>query len=194
MGESKVNPWPIVRAHLQTLVNQPDGRISARDLVVLYGPPVASAGVVAWFDVRFAGNLAVGLLTVAGLAGAFLFQLAVQLVESSSAWADTGPRRNPRTSRQARLFRELMANASYASLVALTAAVALAVVAATKDPLLQRVSTIMAAGLLVHLGLTLTMVLRRVFLFAVDRVDAARTGAARLELLGAKEPDERDLA
>lgn len=177
----KANPGPIVRGHLATLVDARTGRHRPSDFVVLYGIPAACAVTVAVFDVRISGTLAVGLTSVAGLVGAFLFQLAVQLVDRASTWADTTPAPGPRTARQAKLLRELMANASYASLTAIAAAVVLVVAAVVSEPTPLRGLSVAAALLLAHLALTLVMVLRRVFFMAMDRLDEARTGAEHLE-------------
>jgi hypothetical protein len=177
----KANPAPIIRGHFATLVDARTGRHRAGDFIVLYAIPAACAGVVAGFDVRISGSLAVGLTTVAGIVGAFLFQLSVQLVDRASTWADTAPAPGPRTARQAQLLRELMANAAYASLTAIAAAVVLVIASVVSNGLAQRVLSVVAALLLAHLALTLVMVLRRVFLMAMDRIDAARTGAARIE-------------
>lgn len=180
MRDGKVDPRPIIADHFRTLVDARTGRARAEDYLTLFGGPLALAVLVAGFDVRFGQTLAVGLLTVAGVAGAFLFQLAVQLVDTVSNWADAHPDPGPRTSRRALLLGQMMANAAYASLLSLLSAAVLVVVAVARGDWLRLLSA-GATFLLVHLLLTLAMVLRRMFLYARDRLDTAKTGAERFD-------------
>lgn len=178
-AEGKADPRPIINAHLATLVNAATGKVRRADQLVAFVLPLAVGVIVGSFDVRVTGVLAIGLLTVAGVAGAFLFQLAVQLLGSITAWADSDPQPGSQTSRQAQLFRELQANASYASLIAIVAAVVLAVAAVGGQDMVQRLVSAVAATLLVHFAVTMLMVLRRVFLLSIARLDEARTGGGR---------------
>lgn len=79
-----------------------------------------------------------------------------------------------------------MANAAYASLIAIAASAVLVFAAAADGGPASQVVAPIGAALLVHLALTLVMVLRRVFFMAIDHLDAVRTGAARLELTAIK--------
>lgn len=184
MSASKIIPGGIVRAHLGTLVHATTGRARPADYLTAYVVPAVVVAVSLKQDVELTPALAAGLATVAGLAAAFLFQLAVQLMDRAANWADTGPDVGERTNRHERHMREMSANSSYASIIALLCTAALTAGAVMKSE--PGRSILMAVGLflVVHLALTLAMVLKRVFAMTLDRLDAVRTGTAAIEVHG----------
>lgn len=176
----KVNPRPIVVAHLATLVDATTEKVRFTDYVVLYALPIGVAAVAAWrvSDLKIGEGLAAALLAVAGLFGAFLFQLSIQLMNQAATWADTQPTPSSTTSRYANLMGGLAANTAYACLVSIISAAVLIAAAVSVDGVGETAIVAVAIGLLVHLGLTLLMILRRVFLLSQMRLLAARTGAS----------------
>lgn len=174
-SEGKADPRPIIAAHVRTLRTASDGQSRPIDCLVMYAFPVVAAGTAAVAGTTFDGTLVAGLLTVAGLAGAFLFSLMVQLLETITTWADSQPAPGARRTRQAALYEQLAANAAYAALIAFVTAGVLVFTAVTSSAWLERTLTAVSSGFLVHFALTVLMVMRRVFLLSVGRVNEART-------------------
>lgn len=172
----KADPTPIIRAHWDSY-RSARGR-SPSDYFVFAGVPLAVFGACIWFDVHLSPAISVGLLTVSGLLGAFLFQVMLQILERATGWADSMPAKGPATSRHARLLEQLAANAGYASLVSIGAAIAFVAASTTSNSLL-RVSSAVGLALGTHLVLVLLMVMKRVFAVIQERLARARTGADR---------------
>jgi hypothetical protein len=167
-----------VAAHLDTLVDA-SGHPSRKDLAQQIAPAIAAALFSVVGRVHLSSGTSVAILTIAGLFAAFLFQLTIQILDRAASWSESHPEPSEATSRYASLLEEMSANAAYASLIAaLTAVGALAAVARGKGwESLATAAFVLA--LLVHLGTTLLMVLRRVFLLSRARLLTARTGSER---------------
>jgi hypothetical protein len=171
----KASPLNLVRAHYQTLVNFQTGKQRPQDHLVFEGLPIIALIASLAVGLEIPPGVGAGLLTVAGLLSAFLFQTLLQISQRSMEWADEEPYPGPDTSRRARFMREIAANAGYASLVCLLIAamfVAVSVVDGTALLILSAVGIALA----VHLTLVLSMVMSRVFEGTVERLDDARTG------------------
>lgn len=136
--------------------------------------PPGIMGLLIWKEVQFSAISGVGLLTVAGLLSALLFGLVLQVADRTTTWADSAPERGQATSDHAAYLGELTANAGYAALVSIAAAVAF-VVASTSHGWLLRVFAAVSLGLGSHLVLTLLMVMKRVFNLTLQRLRIART-------------------
>ncbi len=176
----KGNVWGLVRAHRASYVDANTGRRRYRDIAVFEGLPVLGAVLIGWFDVRLRPAASVGLLTIAGLLSAFLFGVMLQVSDRAMNWADTDPTPSRATSEDADYLEELAANAGYASLVCVVAAVAFVVASTTfHHPWALRISSAVGLGLSSHLILTLFMVMKRVFTFTQRALNRARTGAGR---------------
>jgi hypothetical protein len=151
-GDAKPDPRKIIRAHLDTYVDVRTGKGRPQDHLLIEGLPVAVFGVCVGLDVRLGPIAAGGLLTVTGLLGVFLFGLVVQLAARAMDLADSRPPRSPDTSAHAIYLQELAANASYASLACITAAVVFVVVSVTSHWAL-RVSSALGLAIGAHLVL-----------------------------------------
>jgi hypothetical protein len=145
-------------------------------LLVFYGIPRAALGGSLLFGVELDGGIAVGLLTVSGLLSALFFGVMLQVSERAVSWADDSPEPGPHTSGHAAYLGELAANAGYASLVSITAALVY-VVASVSSGWLLLVSSALGVALGLHLVLILLMVMKRVFALTQERLTRARTGA-----------------
>jgi hypothetical protein len=188
----KGNVWGIVRSHRASYIDVRTGKQREADVIVFECLPLLGAALVLWFDVRLGTAAAVGLLTIAGLLGAFLFGVMLQVSDRAMNWADAHPIPSRDTSDDATYLEELAANAGYASLVCIAASVAFVIASVTQDytwPL--RVSSAIGLGLAMHLVLTLFMVMKRVFAFTQAKLTRARTGAGRK---AAGSPRRRDAA
>jgi hypothetical protein len=173
---SKIDPSPIISGHYRTFVDI-GNRPTRRDLVEQVGAP-AVVGLGAFVGgVSVSQATGVGVLTLAGLFSAFLFALMIQLLDRAAAWAETKPAPGANTSQYATLLSELSANTAYASLVAALTATGGLVAAIATSGWQDRLVASLVVGLLVHLGTTLLMVTRRVFLLTRARLNAARTGS-----------------
>lgn len=177
---SKANVLKIIRAHRATYVDAATGRPSLRDRAEFEWLPILAAILLAVFDVTLSPSASVGLLTISGLLGAFLFGVMLQISDRAMNWADDPPPQGRDTSDHAIYLEQLAANAGYASLVSLAAAIAY-VVAATADghPWVLRIASAVGLALGLHLLLTLLMVMKRVFALTQQRLNRARTGVTR---------------
>jgi hypothetical protein len=177
-GNMKIDARNIVRAHRATYVDASTGRRRWRDFVLMEGVPTALFVVCVVLDVRVHAPLAAGLLTVSGLLSALFFGVMLQVSDRAMNWADSMPQRGAETSEHAIFLKELAANAGYASLVAIMAAVAY-VVASVSNGWVLRVASGVAFALGVHLVFVLFMVMKRVFALTENRLNRARTTGAR---------------
>ena len=173
----KANVLPIVRAHYGSLVDAQTHAIRLRDHALFEGVPLVVFGACWATGVTVPTNASVGLLTVAGLLSAFLFGVMLQVAERALDWADDPPPAGRETSRQARLLRELAANAGYASLVSITTAIAFVLVSVSPHTEPALLSAI-ALGLASHLVIVLFMVVTRVFSLTDERLTITRTGGS----------------
>jgi hypothetical protein len=134
------------------------------------------AAVCAALQVKLPSAASVGLLTVSGLLSAFLFGVMLQISDRAMSWADTEPPRGADTSEHAIFLEEIAANAGYASIVSIAAAVVFVVATVTTKTALV-VATAIGLGIAVHMGLVLFMVMGRVFALTQNRLNRARAGA-----------------
>ena len=105
-----------------------------------------------------------------------MFQLTIQLLDRAAAWVESHPKPGPHTSKHALLLEELSANAGYAALISvIAAAVAIVCIIATAG-LAERLLASILAIIMAHMGSTILLVGRRVFLLTRARLIDARTG------------------
>jgi hypothetical protein len=180
-ADSKIDPGPIIKAHLGTLVDARTGNRRSADYVEQYALPVVAVGVAVLLDVRITVEGGAAILAFTGIFAAFMFQLTIQLLDRAATWADDHPPPGPATSRHASLLEELSANAAYAALVSLSATtVSLGLAFSSRLPADGMLGVLLAAGavgLLTHLGTTVLLITRRVFLLTQARLLDARTGS-----------------
>jgi hypothetical protein len=156
------------------------GRARAWDWIAFGVPPLVVGGVCYWVHVALPTAASAGLLTVSGLLSAFLFSVITQISGRAMDLSDEKPEPSAATSAHAANLLELAANAGYASLVCIAAA-AVFVIAAVSSHTWLHVSSAVGLALLVHLGMTLLMVMKRQFALTQDRLRRVRTGADRPE-------------
>lgn len=171
----KASPIDLIRAHYGTLVDARTDKQRPMDHMLFEGLPLVALVASLVIGVQIPTAVSAGLLTVAGLLSAFLFQTLLQVSQRSMEWADEEPDPGPDTSRRARFMAEVAANAGYASLVCLATA-AVFVVASVVDETALLICSAIGIGLAVHLTLVLLMTLARVFESTIERLDDARTG------------------
>lgn len=175
-GDSKADPQKIIRAQWHTYIDVRSGRTRWQDHLLLEGVPVAVLAGCLALDVRLGSAASAGLLTVSGLLSVYLFGVVVQMAGRAMDFADSRPVPGPDTSAHAIYVEELAANASYASLVCITAAVAF-VVASIGTHWVLRVSSAIGLAIGAHLVLVLMMVMKRVFSLTQQQLNRARSGA-----------------
>ena len=175
-GDSKPDPRKIIRAQWRTYIDVRSGRTRWQDHLLIEGAPLAVLAGCLALDVRLGSAASAGLLTVSGLLSVFLFGVVVQMATRAMELADSQPTPGPDTSAHAIYLEELAANASYASLVCITAAVVF-VVASIGTHWVLRVSSAIGLAIGAHLVLVLMMVMKRVFSLTQERLNRARTGA-----------------
>lgn len=170
----KIDPTRLITAHLATLVDASTGKARWQDYALFYGIPVAALGVGLGTNAVLSTEAAAGLLTVAGLLGAFLFGVLLQTSERAMDWADSEPARGPETSRHATFLGEIAANAGYASLVAIVSSVFF-VVASVSEGRIANISTSVGLAVGLHTLLVLVMIIVRIFALTQGRLNKART-------------------
>jgi hypothetical protein len=171
----KANVLPMVRAHYKTLADAQTGKLRLRDHVTFEVTPLVVFGVCWAIRVKVPTAASIGLLTVAGVLGAFLFGVMLQVADRALNWADDPPESGPETSRHATFLREISANAGYASLVSIVTACSYVIVSVSPHTDAAFDSAV-ALGLSAHLVLVLFMVMARVFALTSERLTLARTG------------------
>lgn len=174
-GDSKVDPGKIIRVHRRTYVDAQTGKGRWQDYLTLEIAPIIAGAACLTFDVRLGTGASAGLLTVTALLSVFLFTLMLQMSERAMDWADSHPQPGPDTSAHAIYLEELAANAGYASLVCITAAVTF-VISDIGTGWVLRIASALGLALSAHLALVLMMVMKRVFTLTQDRLNRARTG------------------
>jgi hypothetical protein len=179
-GDFKADPRIIIREHRRTYASARTAQPRRRDRLMFEGLPVVVFGLCMYFDVQLSSGASAGLLTVSGVLSVFLFGVMVQLWARAMDLADAQPEPSPATSQQANSLEELAANAAYAVLVCIAAAVVF-VVASIGTSWVLRVSSALGLAVGVHLILVLLMVIKRVFAQTQERLVRARTGADREE-------------
>ena len=193
LGGAKISPWFIVRAQHETYVDDRTGRPRWQDYVVFYGLPVLALGVCLWRQVELSLAASGALLAASGLLSALLFGVMLQVSDRAMSWADDAPQPSAETSNHAAFLRELAANAGYASLVSIAAAIAYVVSAmsapeptetdkAASGGTVLEAATAVGLALGVHLVLVLLMVMKRVFALTEERLTTARTGGDKTVL------------
>jgi hypothetical protein len=170
----------IIRAHRRTYVDARTDKIRWQDHLTFEGLPLVVLGLCVGFNVHLNSAASAGLLTVTGLLALFLFGVVVQVSARAMDLADERPEPGPAISRQAINLEELAANAAYASLVCIFAAVVF-VVASIGSNWVLRISSALGLALGTHLVLVLLMVMKRVFALTQERLLRARTGADRVD-------------
>jgi hypothetical protein len=176
--DMKANPTVIIAAHYRSFVDDATGEWRWRDFGAFVGLPAVAAGLSIWRGVELPKEAGVGLLTLSGLLGAFLFGALTTVSERSMNWADSEPPRGKSTSEQARYLEQLAANAAYASLVCITAAAVFLVVSVSSG-VVREISSAAGIALGLHMVLVLLMVMKRVFVFTQARLNEARVGGAK---------------
>jgi hypothetical protein len=179
-GDFKADPRSIIRAHRNTYIDAQTGRSRWQDKLAFEGMPVLAAALFAAFNVQLASAASAGLLTVLGLFGVYLFTVVVGLSARAMDLADDPAGQGPARSQHAIYLEDLAANAAYASLVCILAAVVF-VVATIGSHWVLRISSAVGLALGFHLVLVLMMVMKRVFALTQERLRRARTGADRID-------------
>lgn len=167
-ADSRLHPGVYVRDHFLAL--RRGGSLPAVDVGLLVVVPLAGAVLGAR---RPISDLTGGaIFTVAGVFAGIMFQLTFQLLDRAGAWADSGSKRDPLGSNQAKRMRDLQAHACFAGAMSLLVALLALAAMLTAGRPSQALGGLMAF-VLGHLAATLLLVLRRVYFFTENRLDVA---------------------
>jgi hypothetical protein len=173
-GDAKIDVRNIIRAHRRSYVKADSGEPRRKDKVLIEWVPALVGAACLAGDVRLSHETANGLLTVSFLLSALLFGVMLQVADRAMSWADEAPDRGRATSAQATFLEELSANAGYASLVSIVAAL-LFVGASVSEGWALRIFTALGIGVGVHLVFVLLMVMKRLFALTQEQLNRART-------------------
>ncbi len=172
----KINVRPICQAHLRTLFNNRTERPSRADRALFFGLPVFLATALVALGVEATDTAA--LLGAVAFLGGFLFALLILVLQMAAGAAaeteDSGV--HARTLRRVVVLRELSGNVSYAVLLCIVTTAVLIVGTFTEDQVFVQEAgkitseteqpwwyTGLMLAALAHLGLTLLMILKRLF-------------------------------
>jgi hypothetical protein len=175
-SDVKADPSPILKAHWQSLRHANTGRPYWPDYALFFGPSAAVLALALIQDFNLTDAAGAALLTISGLLSAFLFGATLQIYEHAYTLEHAGREPGEALSTQATNILELAANAAYAALVCILAAVAFAVTSLTGGEM-SEVATAVGLALTMHYALILVMVMRRLFLRTQVSLERARTGA-----------------
>lgn len=173
----KANPWQLVTEHYRTLRDRRTDESRWQDyawfLLLPAGVYLASCVI----GIELPEGASAGLLTASGVLAAFFFGVMLQVAQRALDWSDSNPEKGRDTSWQADFLTQIAANAGYAVLVSITAAVVLVAVLITEDDGLANVLlSALALALCVHLALMLSMVLVRIYAVTSDRLLRTKVG------------------
>lgn len=177
-GALKISPWPLIRAHHHTYVDVRTKRPLVRDYVLLDAVPLGLGAVAAVLDLKLTTAASGALLAASGLLAALLFGVMLQISQRAIDWADKPPDPSKDTTEHAIFLREIAANAGYASLVCIAAAISY-VFATISTHERREIASAIGIGLGAHLVLVLMMVMKRVFALTEERLTQVHTGAHR---------------
>jgi hypothetical protein len=170
----KFSPMRIIRAHRKTYSDARTGAVMARDLFVFETMPAVISLICVLLNVQLNTAASAALLMVSGLLGALLFAAMLQASQRALDWADSEPQQSTQTTAHALFMGQLAANAGYASLVCIVAAICYFVATVATDSALTLASAV-SIGITAHLVLVLLMVMRRVYALTEERLNVART-------------------
>jgi hypothetical protein len=175
----KINITRIVAAHISTFHDFGTRRAKVLDFVLFGGVPSALAGFAAYRGFRFNVNAVNGLLTAFAIFAGLLFNLLVMVLTFLQATPGGSSEKKIATRRE--LLRQITANLSFAiliSVVIVTIAICgLAAVPANTDQISMTMSTVLLWGA-VNFGLTLLMILTRMYALMMNDLDQHRLNKA----------------
>jgi hypothetical protein len=176
-GDSKISPWPYVQSHLATLKH--DDGYRRRDLAEHFVlPGLVGAGALL-ARLSTSGGTAAAVVGLAGIFAAFLFQLAIGVLERAAEWSESDTTPSSKATDYGILLAELSANASYASLVSGAVAIVAVAAAIAQKGWVEHLWTALLIAGGCHMAVTLLMVLQRVFLLTRARISSVQTGSHR---------------
>lgn len=178
LGDSRLNPWPIVSGHFATFDRPRPGPTGA-DLLEQLIFPLLCGTFSTVCSVKLSETAAAGIVAMTGVLSAFGFQLAVHLLDRAATWSDSRPRPGSDTSQYASLVEELSANTIYASFVSAVSAMAALAAGFVNGGWPERLLVGFLAILLSHLLVTMMLVMTRVYLLTKAQLNNARTGSSR---------------
>lgn len=152
---NKINVKAIVLGHLETLRDAETGSRTG-DVVLFYVFPLLAALVCAVIDLKLNSDAIDVLTNALAIMAGLLFNLLVVLQSLTASWS------RPRNERIRLFTKEIYNNIAYAIVASLSAIVPLAIAAAssqTGTPF--KVWSAVSIALVVHFGLTIFMVLKR---------------------------------
>lgn len=166
----KINVAPILSGHFATLEDQRNPRPNTKlgDVFVFYGLPLIGTLVMMWFRVTLSDTTISVITTALSILAGLLINLLVLM--HSLAW---DKHEDPQRSKVFKVLHQLHANISYAILISLLAVVPL-VVAGNYDVQAfhwhRRTYGYVAAGLTMHFGVTMLMIVKRMYLMLQYRL------------------------
>jgi hypothetical protein len=178
VGEnSKISPWPLIKAQHKTYVNATNNRPRAVDYLLFDGTPCVVLAVCLSTGVKLSTGASSALLTASLLLSALLFGVMLQVSQRAIDWADDPAPASRETTEHTLFLREIGTNAAYASLVCVVASIAFVVSTMTSGLALE-ISSAVGLALGAHLFLVLLMVMKRLFMLTNERLNQVVSGEA----------------
>lgn len=162
---NKVDIRPILVGHFSTLRdNRLPGRASRADLLLFFGLPCVTGGVLIWLKFHFGVDAVNGFLNVFAILTGLLLNLLVLVFTLSTTSA---PAEVDKAKRKL-LLKEIFANVCFSVLIAIivvcTALVALSYMRSKPDATTGNIATFLLSALTVNFTLTLLMIMKRMYI------------------------------
>lgn len=154
----KINLFDIFVGHWNTLIDD-ETHSRVPDVVVFYVVPTAITLGLTYYDIFMRGDAISVVTNALSILAGLLFNLLV-LLQTLSASS-----RSPRNVRVRAFTQEVYDNIAYAIVISLVALVPVTIASNYDDDqrLGFRVASAVAMGLVIHFGLTMVMVLKRMY-------------------------------
>jgi hypothetical protein len=171
----KIDVRKIVSGHFETFRDYATHERSRSDLMLFIGMPFVVAVAAFWWRLSFSISVVNSLLTAFSIFAGLLFNLLVMVL--SFLQAGPGNRSKRQLSIRRELLRQITANLSFSILISIAiivvAILALAI-AKPSDAYIPRWSSAIVLIGSINFGLTLLMVLKRMYDLMINEVDQSR--------------------
>jgi hypothetical protein len=168
----KIDVLPIVRAHFNTLVDNATGERSRTDIILFFGIPVIVGATAVWGGIRIRVSAVTAILTASAIFVGLLPNLLILVL--SFLVSTKGESSDMHLQRRKTFMREIAANLSFSLVLSLvlTADATGALIMLPRDeyPIGLTSSFVLIAGS-VMFGLTMLMLIRRIYALVVNELD-----------------------
>lgn len=152
----KVDIRDILKDHFSTMVSYGTGKRSIGDYALFFVLPAILTGFVVWFSIVLSDTAVNVLITALSILAGLLFNVLVLIHTLAERFvAPTGKQDGQQ------FLREIYSNIAYAILISLLCLPPLVLLVIFQNSIIRGIANATATYLVLHLGLTLVMILKR---------------------------------